>query len=161
MVAALDIAAVPNRHSPPAIVLREPSREGGKVKKRTLCNRSGWAKDVVDGFKTVLKGGTAVPAGPKAFTIRRAALPHGHAAAVLGTLQIVSGLLCAADGGPVAAEVFEGNTADPPTRSVQIAKLKERLRLRLRFTHDLDHVVLVGDRGLITQVRIEKDPGSA
>jgi hypothetical protein len=86
MVAAMYIEAVPNRNSPPAILLRESYREGGKVKKRTLCNLSGWPKDLVDGFKTLLKGGTAVPAGPGAFTIRRA-LPHGHVAAVLGTLR--------------------------------------------------------------------------
>jgi hypothetical protein len=275
MIAAMYIEAVPNRNSPPAILLRESYREGGKVKKRTLCNLSGWPKDLVDGFKTLLKGGTAVPAGPGAFTIRRA-LPHGHVAAVLGTLrrigldrilgpagnrcrdlvvamvvsrvtaptsklatakalspdtaasslgevlglgavgeddlytaldwlrerqpaveaalakrhlkggtlvlydvsssyvegrccelarlgysrdgkkgklQIVYGLLCAADGCPVAIEVFEGNTADPTTLSVQITKLKERF--------DLDHVVLVGDRGMITQARIEKDLGPA
>ena len=70
-----------------------------------------------------------------------------------GKLQIVYGLLCAADGCPVAIEVFEGNTADPTTLSVQITKLKERF--------ELDHVVLVGDRGLITQARIEKDLGPA
>src|SRR5512134_1049165 len=86
MVAAMYIEAVPNRNSPPAILLRESYREGSKVKKRTLCNLSGWPKDLVDGFKTLLKGGTAVPAGPGAFTIRRA-LPHGHVAAVLGTLR--------------------------------------------------------------------------
>src|SRR5512134_3695768 len=271
MVAAMYIEAVPNRNSPPAILLRESYREGSKVKKRTLCNLSGWPKDLVDGFKTLLKGGTAVPAGPGAFTIRRA-LPHGHVAAVLGTLrrigldrilgpagnrcrdlvvamvvsrvtaptsklatakalspdtaasslgevlglgavgeddlytaldwlrerqpaveaalakrhleggtlvlydvsssyvegrccelarlgysrdgkkgklQIVYGLLCAADGCPVAIEVFEGNTADPTTLSVQITKLKERF--------GVSHVVLVGDRGMITQARISDD----
>jgi transposase len=66
-----------------------------------------------------------------------------------GKLQIVYGLLCAADGCPVAVEVFEGNTADPTTLSAQISKLKERF--------DLDHVVLVGDRGMITQARIDAD----
>jgi transposase len=66
-----------------------------------------------------------------------------------GKLQIVYGLLCAAAGCPVAVEVFEGNTADPTTLSAQISKLKERF--------DLDHVVLVGDRGMITQARIDAD----
>jgi hypothetical protein len=80
------IEAVPNRNSPSAILLRESYRDGGKVKKRTLCNLSGWPKDLVDGFKTLLKGGTAVPAGSEAVTIRQA-LPHGHVAAVLGTLR--------------------------------------------------------------------------
>jgi hypothetical protein len=62
-------------------------------------------------------------------------------------LQIVFGLLCARDGCPVAVEVFEGNTADPMTLSAQIDKLKRRFRLA--------HVVLVGDRGMITETRIE------
>jgi transposase len=62
--------------------------------------------------------------------------------------QLVIGLLCAADGCPVAVEVFEGNTADPTTVASQIAKLKQRFRLR--------HVVLVGDRGMLTSARIEQ-----
>jgi transposase len=64
-------------------------------------------------------------------------------------MQIVYGLLCAADGCPVAIEVFEGNTSDPSTVGNQIAKLKERFGLK--------RVVMVGDRGMITQARIEGD----
>jgi transposase len=70
-----------------------------------------------------------------------------------GTLQIIYGLLCAPDGCPVAIEVFDGNTADPMTLATQIAKLKQRFLL--------DHVVLVGDRGMITQARITEDIKSA
>jgi hypothetical protein len=66
-----------------------------------------------------------------------------------GTLQIVYGLLCAPDGCPVAIEVFEGNTGDPTTLAPQIDKLKQRF--------GLDHVVLVGDRGMITEARITED----
>ncbi len=66
-----------------------------------------------------------------------------------GKLQIVYGLLCAADGCPVAIEVFEGNTGDPATLADQVAKLKRRFAI--------DHVVLVGDRGMITQARIDED----
>ena len=66
-----------------------------------------------------------------------------------GKLQIVYGLLCAPDGCPVAIEVFEGNTADPMTLADQVAKLKRRFAI--------DHVVLVGDRGMITQARIDED----
>ena len=62
-------------------------------------------------------------------------------------LQIVFGLLCASDGCPVAVEVFEGNVADPATLSEQVAKLKQRFRL--------SRVVLVGDRGMVTETRIE------
>ena len=66
-----------------------------------------------------------------------------------GKLQIVYGLLCAADGCPVAIEVFEGKTGDPATLAAQVDKLKRRF--------DLAHVVLVGDRGMITQARIDED----
>src|SRR3982751_3078509 len=267
------IQVIPNRGSPPAILLRESYREGRKVKQRTLCNLTRWPPSLLEGFKALLKGGTVIsaPAAPEVFTIRRA-LPHGHVAAVLGTLrqiglhrilgpdgnrcrdlviamvaarlteptsklatakalspeaaasslgaimglgavdedelyraldwlaerqaaveaalarrhlhdgtlvlydvsssyvegrrcelarlgynrdrkrgklQIVYGLLCAPDGCPVAVEVFAGDTADPMTLSAQIAKLKQRF--------GLDHVVLVGDRGLITQARIDAD----
>src|SRR5215468_6156617 len=61
-------------------------------------------------------------------------------------MQIVFGLLCSRDGCPIAIEVFEGNTADPATLGHQIAKLRRRFGLR--------RVILVGDRGLITQARI-------
>jgi transposase len=66
-----------------------------------------------------------------------------------GKLQIVIGLLCAPDGCPVAVEVFEGNCADPMTLPGQIAKIRERF--------GIDRVVLVGDRGLITEARIRED----
>lgn len=62
--------------------------------------------------------------------------------------QLVIGLLCASDGCPVAVEVFEGNTADPATVASQISKLKDRFKLR--------RVVVVGDRGMITDARIEQ-----
>jgi len=65
-----------------------------------------------------------------------------------GKLQIVFGLLCAADGCPVAVEVFEGNAGDPSTVAAQVEKLKRRFHLA--------HVVVVGDRGMITQARIER-----
>src|ERR1700758_830529 len=261
------IESVPNRGSPPAILLRESFRQDGRVRKRTLANLSAWPTALVEGFRTLLKGGVAVAAD--GIRIRRA-LPHGHAAAVLGTiraigldrrlgrptdkglaplalplsanrpgspastratardlaadtacwslgrllglgavdevelyraldwlgarqsaiesalarrhlkdgalvlydvssswlegrccelarlgysrdgkkakLQIVYGLLCAADGCPVAVEVYEGNTADPMTLATQIDKLKGRF--------GLSRVVLVDDRGMITSARI-------
>jgi DDE family transposase len=264
------IESVPNRGSPPAILLRESFRDQGRVRKRTLANLSAWPTGLVEGFRTLLKGGVAVAA--ERVRICRA-LPHGHAAAVLGTiraigldrllgkprdkrlapltialiasrlvspasklatardlaadtacsslgrllglgaveevelyraldwlgarqgaietalarrhlkdgalvlydvssswlegrccelarfgysrdgkkgkLQIVYGLLCAADGCPVAVEVFEGNTADPVTLSAQIDKLKARF--------GLSRVVLVGDRGMITSARIRDE----
>jgi len=265
------VESVPNRNSPPAILLRETYRQEGKVKKRTLLNLSDWPRERVEGLRALLKGGVVMPPGTQPLQVIRT-LPHGHVAAVLGVigkigldrllgpqgnrprdlvlamivsriiaplsklattkglnpmtattslgqvlglgevayaelyqaldwllarqpsieralarrhlkggtlvlydvsssyvegrccplakrgynrdgkkgkLQIVYGLLCAADGCPVAVEVFDGDTADPKTLAVQIDKLKVRFGLA--------HVVLVGDRGMITQARIRED----
>jgi len=265
------VESVPNRNSPPAVLLRETYRQDGKVRKRTLLNLSDWPRERVDGLRALLKGGVVMPPGTQPLQVIRT-LPHGHVAAVLGViskigldrllgpqgnrprdlvlamivsriiapfsklattkglnpmtattslgqvlglgevaydelyqaldwllvrqpaieaalarrhlkggtlvlydvsssyvegrccplakrgynrdgkkgkLQIVYGLLCAADGCPVAVEVFDGDTADPKTLAVQIDKLKVRFALA--------HVVLVGDRGMITQARIRQD----
>ena len=270
-IIAMYIESVPNRNSPPAILLRESFRDGAKIKKRTIANLSDWPAELVEGLRTLLKGGTATPADRESIIVRRA-LPHGHVAAVLGTLraigldrilgpagnrprdlviamivvrliapasklatarmldpataasslgdilglgavdedelyaaidwlgerqgaieqalarkhlrdgtlvlydvsssylegrccelarlgynrdgkkgklQIVYGLMCAPDGCPVAIEVFEGDTGDPATLAAQIDKIKARFALK--------HVVLVGDRGMITQTRIDED----
>src|ERR1700751_847141 len=80
------IEAVPNRDSPPAILLRESYREAGKVKKRTLLNLSGWPHERIAGFKALLKGGTVIPKDQDAITIIRS-LPHGHVDAALGTAR--------------------------------------------------------------------------
>jgi len=262
------VMKVPNRSSPPAVLLRESYRDDGKVKTRTLANLSDWPEAKVQALRRVLKGDTAI-VSRDAFRIDRS-LPHGHAAAVLGMarkfkldkllpqsrlgklalamivarviepaaklatarqlseataahslgavlelgavdedelyaaldligeaqskieaalakrhlrdgclvlydltssylegrrcelgrfgysrdgkqdkLQIVFGLICAADGCPIAVEVFDGNAADPSTLAAQVAKLKKRF--------GLSRVVLVGDRGMITEARIEED----
>ena len=265
------IESVPNRNSPPAILLRESYRDAGKIKKRTIANLSDWPTEIVEGLRTLLKGGKVAPADQESIIVRRA-LPHGHVAAVLGTLrnirldrmlgpprnrcrdlviamivarllapasklatarmldpltassslgevlglgpvdedelyvaldwlgerqeaiekalarkhlhdgtlvlydvsssyvegrccelarlgynrdgkkgklQIVYGLLCAADGCPVAIEVFEGDTGDPRTLGAQIDKIKKRFAL--------ERVMLVGDRGMITQARLDAE----
>ena len=265
------IESVPNRNSPPAILLRESYRDAGKIKKRTIANLSDWPTEIVEGLRTLLKGGKVAPADQESIIVRRA-LPHGHVAALLGTLrnigldrmlgpprnrcrdlviamivarliapasklatarmldpltassslgevlglgpvdedelyvaldwlgerqeaiekalarkhlhdgtlvlydvsssyvegrccelarlgynrdgkkgklQIVYGLLCAADGCPVAIEVFEGDTGDPRTLAAQIDKVKKRFAL--------ERVALVGDRGMITQARLDAE----
>src|SRR6266852_5704143 len=76
------IEAIPNRGSPPAILLRESYREAGKVKKRTLLNLSDWPHERIAGFKALLRGGTVIPKEQDAITITRS-LPHGHVAAAL------------------------------------------------------------------------------
>jgi hypothetical protein len=265
------IESIPNRNSPPAILLRESYRDADKIKKRTIANLSDWPTEIVEGLRTLLKGGKVAPADQESIIVRRA-LPHGHVAAVLGTLrnislermlgpprnrcrdlviamivvrliapasklatarmldpltassslgeviglgpvdedelyvaldwlgerqeaiekalarkhlhdgtlvlydvsssyvegrccelarlgynrdgkkgklQIVYGLLCAADGCPVAIEVFEGDTGDPRTLAAQIDKVKKRFAL--------ERVALVGDRGMITQARLDAE----
>ena len=265
------IESVPNRNSPPAVLLRESFRAAGKVKKRTLANLSKWPPTVIEGLRVLLKGGAAVSRLDDAFDIVRSK-PHGHVAAVLGTLrklrldrtiagvdsperrrvlamivarvldpgsklaaarglaeatardslaetlgledcdendlyaamdwllkrrdaierrlakrhledgalvlydltsvwlegrhcplgrrgysrdgkrgklQIEFGLLCDAEGRPVAVEVFDGNTADPATVGAQIDKLRHRF--------GFSRVVLVGDRGMLTEARIREE----
>jgi transposase len=80
------IERVPNRNSPPAILLRESYREAGKVKKRTLANVTSWPERVIEGLRTLLRGGVAVDKLEDAFDVVRRR-PHGHVAAVLGTLR--------------------------------------------------------------------------
>jgi hypothetical protein len=264
------IESVPNRNSPPAILLRESWREDGKVRKRTLANLSCLSAEVIEGLKLLLRGGVAVPSAEAVFTIERS-LPHGHVAAVLGSArgcgaanwfhdapaelqpvllamlvarviepasklathrllhddtassslgrvlnvgqcsadelyraldwlhdaqpaierrlarqhlmgstlvlydltstwltgrccelaarghsrdgkrddpQIVFGLICSAQGCPIAVEVFPGNTGDPATVAAQVSKLRERF--------GIEHIVWAGDRGMLTSARIEQ-----
>lgn len=264
------IESVPNRDSPPAVLLRESYREDGKVRKRTLANLSCLPDEVIEGLKVLLRGGVAVPDAAEVFTIERS-LPHGHVAAVLGSArglgaaswfasapkelqpvlmamlvarlispasklathrllhddtansslgrvlgvgqcsaddlyaaldwlhdaqpnierrlarqhlvgstlvlydltstwmtgrccelaarghsrdgkrddpQIVFGLVCTAEGCPIAVEVFPGNTADPATVAAQVAKLRTRF--------GIEHIVWAGDRGMLTSARIEQ-----
>ncbi|MBV8103209.1 MAG: IS1634 family transposase, partial [Hyphomicrobiales bacterium] len=82
------IETVPNRGSPPAILLRESYRDGKSVRKRTLLNLSHWPPEHVEGLRGVLKGGVVLPPGGQPFAIERS-LPHGAVAAVLGTARAV------------------------------------------------------------------------
>lgn len=79
------IDTVPNRNSPPAVLLRESSRVGNKIIKRTLANLSEWPAPQVDLLRRVLKG-EALLSPSQALQIERS-LPHGHVAAALGTLR--------------------------------------------------------------------------
>ena len=79
------IDKVPNRGSPPAILLRKAWREGRKIRKKTLDNLSKWPPEKVELLRRVLRGETLVPVG-EAFATERS-LPHGHVEAVLGTIR--------------------------------------------------------------------------
>jgi hypothetical protein len=59
-IVAMYIERIPNRNSPPAVLLRESYREGGKVKKRTIANLSKLSDEVVGNLKLTLKGATAI-----------------------------------------------------------------------------------------------------
>ena len=79
------ITRVPNRGSPPAVLLRESYRDGGKVKNRTLANLSSWPEARVETLARALKG--LPPAGLEDMIEVTRSLPHGHVAAVLGTIR--------------------------------------------------------------------------
>jgi Transposase DDE domain len=85
---AMYVESVPNRNSPPAILLRESYRDRGQIKKRTIANLSDWPSELVEGLRTLLKGGKVMPANKETIIVRRS-LPHGHVAAVLGTLRAI------------------------------------------------------------------------
>ena len=83
------IDTVPNRNSPPAVLLRESFRRDGKVMKRTIANLSMCPAHVVDGLRILLKGGIALRSPNELLSILRS-YPHGHVAAVLGSLHQLS-----------------------------------------------------------------------
>jgi hypothetical protein len=82
----MHIELVPNRKSHPTILLRESYRADGKVRKRTIANLTHWPEHLVEGLRTLLRGGVALGQAEEALTIARS-LPHGHVAAVLGTAE--------------------------------------------------------------------------
>src|ERR1700759_3902541 len=82
------VAVVPNRGSPPAILLREGYREAGKTKTRTLANLSLWPAERIEQLRAVLRGAKLLPAAEAVEIVR--ALPHGHVLAALGTARHIA-----------------------------------------------------------------------
>ena len=82
------VAVVPNRGSPPAILLRESYREAGKTKNRTLANLSRWPAERIEQLRAVLRGAKLLPATEAVEIVR--ALPHGHVLAALGTARHIA-----------------------------------------------------------------------
>jgi len=108
----MHIDIVPNRKSKPAILLREAWREGKRIRKRTVANLSALPMDQVELLRRVLKGEALVPA-EEAFQILRAE-PHGHVAAVLGTMKRLG-----------IAELL--STRDHPERRLALAMIAARV----------------------------------
>ena len=79
------IESIPNRNSPPAILLRETWREGQKIHKRTLANLSHWPAEKIEALRRLLRDEPLV-AAKEAFVIEQS-LPHGHVEAILGTIR--------------------------------------------------------------------------
>ena len=84
------IETVPNRSSPPAVLLRESYRDDrGRSQKRTLANLSKLPGDIIDALKALLKGGTVIGTGPGELEVERS-LPHGHVAAALKMIRKIA-----------------------------------------------------------------------
>ena len=79
------IDTVPNRNSPPAVLLRESHRQGGKMVKTTIANLSKCPPEAIEALRLALKGVKLVPQG-EVFGVERS-LPHGHVEAVLGFMR--------------------------------------------------------------------------
>ena len=77
------LETVPNRNSPPAILLREGWREGSTVRKRTVANLSSWSPAKIEALRLLLHNQPLV-SPDQLFTIARS-LPHGHVELVLGS----------------------------------------------------------------------------
>ena len=90
--AAMFIDTIPNRKSPPAVLLRESYREGGRVKKRTLANLSKLPQSLIDGIGALLDGGKVSgkrAAEPGFEIVRSSPQPHGRAVkAMIGKLGL-------------------------------------------------------------------------
>src|ERR1700753_492126 len=82
------VAVIPNRSSPPAILLRESYREAGKTKNRTLANLSRWPAERIAQLRAVLRGDQLLPAAEAVEIVR--SLPHGHVLAALGTARRIA-----------------------------------------------------------------------
>src|SRR6202012_4713309 len=82
------VAVIPNRSSPPAILLRESYREAAKTKNRTPANLSRWPAERIEQLRAVLRGDQLLPAAEAVEIVR--ALPHGHVLAALGTARRIA-----------------------------------------------------------------------
>src|ERR1700738_134361 len=140
------IEHVPNRNSPPAILLRESYRDANKVKKRTLANLSSLPAEVIEGLKVLLRGGVAVPSVDDAFVIERS-LPHGHVAAVPAAARACGAEQCSA-AAPAALRsvlmaLLVARVIAPASKLATHRMLRDETA-----THSLSRLLKVGAAGL-------------
>jgi transposase len=138
------IETVPNRGSPPAILLRESYRdEHGRSQKRTLANLSKLPRDMIEAVKALLKGGTVIGTGPSELEIERS-LPHGHVAAVLAMLRKIA-----------LDRLILSTTKDPASRrycDLIVAMVVDRLiepRSKLGFVRAVDEETALSSLGAV------------
>lgn len=79
------VETVPNRNSPPAILLREAWRDGKRIRKRTLANLSDWPETRIENLRRVLRDEPLI-SRRDSLKIERT-LPHGHVEAILGSIR--------------------------------------------------------------------------
>jgi transposase len=159
------IETVPNRNSRPAILLREGWREGRRTRKRTLANLTDWPAAQVEALRAVLKGQYQVPAPTSGFSIERTR-PHGHVAAVLGTIrQLRLEPLLATQRGPereavlamIAARILQPRSKLATVRELRAATLASTLGELLNLSDcDEDLLYRAMDWLLPHQQRIER-----
>jgi Transposase DDE domain len=138
------IETVPNRDSPPAVLLRESYRdEQGRSQKRTLANLSKLPRDVIDALKALLKGGTVIGTGPGELEIERS-LPHGHVAAALGMIRKIA-----------LDRLILSTTKDAVSRrhcELVVAMMVDRLiepRSKLSFVRAVDEETAISSLGAV------------
>src|SRR3974390_1464556 len=138
---------VPNRESPPAVLLRESYRdEQGRAQKRTLANLSKLPRDVIDGLKALLKGGTVIGTGLGDLEIERS-LPHGHVAAALAMIRKIA-----------LDRLILSTAKDPASRrycDLVIAMMVDRLitpRSKLGFVRAVDQESAISSLGPVLRL---------
>ena len=141
------IETVPNRDSPPAVLLRESYRdEQGRSQKRTLANLSKLPRDMIDTLKAVLKGATVVGTGPQELEVERS-LPHGHVAAALGMIRKIG-----------LDRLILSASKDPTSRrccDLIVAMMVDRLiapRSKLGFVRAVDEETASSSLGAVLQL---------
>ena len=138
------IDIVPNRNSPPAVLLRESYRDGRRVRKRTIANLSRLPSDQVELLRRVLKGETLI-AAESAFEVEQTT-PHGHVEAVLGMVRKLGvGRLISTQPSRerdlvmamVVQRILHGSSKLADTRLWHVSTLAEELGVREADENDL------------------------